>query len=141
MKHILAAVDLSPIAPIVAKRARALADLFGSKLSLVHVLEYHPIVYSGSEFSMPLDNSVMEVFEKQAQEALRKLGAEINVPKAQQYLEMDSVKQAVVNLAEKLKVDLIVIGSHGRHGAALLLGSTANAILHTAKCDVLAVRV
>ena len=37
--------------------------------------------------------------------------------------------------------DLIVVGSHGRHGLALLLGSTANGVLHGATCDVLAVRV
>jgi len=38
-------------------------------------------------------------------------------------------------------VDLIVTGSHGRHSLQLLLGSTANGILHGAKCDVLAVRI
>jgi universal stress protein A len=43
--------------------------------------------------------------------------------------------------AEELGADLIVVGSHGRHGLALLLGSTANGVLHGAGCDVLAVRV
>ena len=38
-------------------------------------------------------------------------------------------------------VDLIVVGSHGRHGFALLLGSTSTGVLHGAKCDVLAVRI
>lgn len=38
-------------------------------------------------------------------------------------------------------VDLIVVGSHGRHGFALLLGSTSTGVLHGAQCDVLAVRV
>ncbi|MCP4009678.1 MAG: universal stress protein, partial [Proteobacteria bacterium] len=33
------------------------------------------------------------------------------------------------------------LGSHGRHGLGLLLGSTANGVLHLAQCDVLAVRV
>ena len=44
-------------------------------------------------------------------------------------------------LAEQLDVDLIVVGSHGRYGLALLMGSTANGVLHGASCDVLAVRV
>ncbi|MGB1202845.1 MAG: universal stress protein [Alloalcanivorax venustensis] len=43
---------------------------------------------------------------------------------------------AVVEIA-----DLIVLGSHGKHGIRLLLGSTANAVLHRATCDVLAVRI
>jgi len=38
-------------------------------------------------------------------------------------------------------VDLIIVGSHGRHGWRLVLGSTANAVLHGARCDVLAARV
>ena len=44
-------------------------------------------------------------------------------------------------MAEELGTDLIVVGSHGRHGLALLMGSTANGVLHGANCDVLAVRV
>ena len=47
----------------------------------------------------------------------------------------------VLEEVERLKADLIIVGSHGRHGVRLLLGSTANAILHGAKCDVLAVRI
>ena len=43
--------------------------------------------------------------------------------------------------AEAKGADVIVVGSHGRHGLALLLGSTANGVLHGATCDVLAVRV
>ncbi|HHQ41669.1 MAG TPA: universal stress protein, partial [Chromatiales bacterium] len=37
--------------------------------------------------------------------------------------------------------DLIVLGSHGRRGLTRLLGSTADAVLHSARCDVLAVRI
>jgi universal stress protein A len=44
--------------------------------------------------------------------------------------------------AEKLEADLIVVGSHGRRGLArVMLGSTANAVLHGARCDVLTVRI
>ncbi len=42
---------------------------------------------------------------------------------------------------EEINADLIVVGSHGRHGFALLMGSTANGVLHGARRDVLAVRV
>lgn len=44
--------------------------------------------------------------------------------------------------AENIEADLIVIGSHGRHGLPrLLLGSTANGVVHGAPCDVLTVRI
>jgi len=44
-------------------------------------------------------------------------------------------------LAEKINADLIVLGTHGRHGLGLMLGSTANAVLHGAPCNVLTVMV
>lgn len=44
--------------------------------------------------------------------------------------------------AEQIGADLIVIGSHGRHGlSGVMLGSTANGVLHNSPCDVLTVRV
>ena len=49
--------------------------------------------------------------------------------------------QEIVRIAEQEHIDLIVVGSHGRHGLALLLGSTANSVLHHAGCDVMAVRL
>ena len=47
----------------------------------------------------------------------------------------------VHNLCDKLSIDLVVIGTHGQAGLQLLLGSTANSVLHGSKCDVLAVRL
>tara|TARA_B110000967_G_scaffold190389_1_gene215071 strand:+ start:130 stop:636 length:507 start_codon:yes stop_codon:yes gene_type:complete len=47
----------------------------------------------------------------------------------------------IVEVAERENIDLIILGSHGKHGVALLLGSTADGVLHHAQCDVLAVRI
>ena len=44
-------------------------------------------------------------------------------------------------MAEHMGADLIVIGTHGQHGLGLMLGSTANSVLHGVQCNVLAVRV
>ena len=44
-------------------------------------------------------------------------------------------------LANEKGIDLIVVGSNGRHGFQLLLGSVSTGVLHGAPCDVLAVRV
>jgi len=76
-----------------------------------------------------------------AKKHLAALGDELDVAKDEQWLEIGSPKLEIVRIAEENNVDLIVMGSHGRHGLALLLGSTANGVLHYAKCDVLAVRL
>ena len=48
--------------------------------------------------------------------------------------------QTVLKQAENLKTDLIIAGSHSRHGLEILLGSTAHKILNLAECDVLLIR-
>ena len=57
------------------------------------------------------------------------------------HLTYGQPRQEIHTLAKAQECDLIVVGSHGRHGLALLLGSTANDVLHGAPCDVLAVRL
>lgn len=52
-----------------------------------------------------------------------------------------AAKHEIVEFARRDGVDLIVIGSHGLHGPAVLLGSTTDGVLHRAPCDVLLVRV
>ena len=56
-------------------------------------------------------------------------------------VEIGSPADEIHHMAEKLNADLIVIGTHGQSGLRLLLGSTANAVLHGVKRDVLAVKI
>ena len=72
---------------------------------------------------------------------LAEFGASINVPPEHQFLIFGRPEAEIHRVAEEQNVDVIVVGSHGRHGLALLLGSTANGVLHGATTDVLAVRV
>ncbi|HEY9036387.1 MAG TPA: universal stress protein [Pseudomonadales bacterium] len=138
-RHILVAVDLSNDAEKVVEKAKALAHAFGSTLSLVHVIEPLSYAYGGD---LPVDFSgIQEEILKQAKQKLATLAARANVPDDRCHLPTGKPSHEIQTLCESLKADVVVIGSHGRHGLALLLGSTANALLHGTKTDVLAVRV
>ena len=137
--HILLAADFNQESDIVEKRAAALKNTFAANLSIVHVLEPISIAYGG-EFPVDLGDLHKEL-EKQALHQLRDLGSRLGVPEDQQFLEVGITEKEILRVAQQSNVDLIVMGSHGRHGLALLLGSTANAVLHHAEIDVLAVRV
>ena len=137
--HILLAADFNQESDLVVKRAKALAGTFGAKLSLVHVLEPISIAYGG-EFPVDLGDLHKEL-EKQAQTQLAALGDQLGVAAESRYLEVGITEKEILRVAKAHGVDLIVMGSHGRHGLALLLGSTANGVLHHADIDVLAVRV
>ena len=65
----------------------------------------------------------------------------MSIPAGNRHLLMGRPETEIHNVAEEIGADLIVVGSHGRHGLALIFGSTANGVLHGATCDVLAVRV
>jgi universal stress protein A len=139
-QHILVAVDLSPVTDQVLAQGREIAQESKALLSLVHVMEHSPVAYGG-EFSIPVDVNLEQSLEHEVRNELQKLGEKYGIPNERQYLETGSVKLAVTDLAQELRADLIVVGTHGHHGIDLLLGSRANAILHRAQCDVLVVRV
>jgi universal stress protein A len=140
-KHVLLATDLSEETEMLAETAAVVAKRMGAKLSIVHVMEHMPVVYGGGEFSIPLDMNLEEHLAKTVRQSLTLIATRIGVPDEDLYISHGSVKGEIMELAIQLEADLIVVGTRGFSGAEFFLGATANAILHTGKCDVLAVRV
>lgn len=136
---ILVAVDLTEEAPHVLTRAGRLAELHGARLQLLHVVEPVGYAYGGD---LPLDLSDLQrQLEDNAQKKLSEYGEEYQIPESNRHLVVGRPGTEIKKFALDQGVDLIVVGSHGRRGIQLLLGSTANAVLHGAEMDVLAVRV
>ena len=136
---ILLAIDLSDEAEEVTAKALSLAESNSATLHIIHVIEPLSFAYGGD---IPMDFSgIQDEIQKQAQSQLTTLASRHQLPEQQQHIVIGRPENEIHNLAAELKADLIVVGSHGRHGFALLLGSTANGVLHGAGCDVLAVRV
>ena len=140
-QHILLAVDFFEQCDVVINRAKDLAERYQATLSLVHVVDSLPITDAGYGADIPFNLDLTAELMENAKVRLTELAVKLTVPEACQWLEMGSPKVEIIRIAEENDVDLIVIGSHGRHGLALLLGSTANSVLHHAQCDVLAVRL
>lgn len=138
--HILLAVDFSDHGKEVAKRAFDVSKKYDARLSMVHTVEYIPQGESPYGIAMSYDFNLTEQVLQTARKRLATVGEKFSVPPENQWLEVGSPKLEIVRTADEHKVDLIVVGSHGAHGLAGLLGSTASGVLHHAKCDVLAVR-
>ncbi len=140
-QHILLAVDLSEYGEYVSEKALSLAHKYQSKLSIIHVLDNIPMPDTNYGTVIDLnhdsDYDLLEVEKSK----LKELGKALGVTVDHQHLVWGIPKQEIITFAKQQHVDLIVLGSHGRHGLALLLGSTATAVLHTADCDVMAVRL
>jgi universal stress protein A len=138
-RRIMLAVDLTEESNFVAKRAMAIAKAFNAELHVVHVIEPLSLAYGGD---IPMDlSSVQEQIHEQAKSHLAEFANNLGVASDHQYLIFGRPESEIQRVAEAKNADVIVVGSHGRHGLALLLGSTANGVLHGANCDVIAVRV
>ncbi len=138
-KTLLMAVDLSEESAQVAARAKALAEANGATLHIIHVIEPLSFAYGGD---IPMDFSgIQEEIHEQAKQQLERFAGECNVSTERQHIVLGRPEVEIHATAEEVGADLIVVGSHGRYGLALLMGSTDNGVLHGATCDVLAVRV
>ncbi|HSC82611.1 MAG TPA: universal stress protein [Pseudomonas sp.] len=139
-QHILIAVDLTDECHPVVQRALDIASSSGAKASLVHIIEPMAMAFGGD---VPMDLSTLQQQQfDQAREQLQSFAGHYDeLGSDSRHLVYGQPRQEIHRLAEEQGCDLIVVGSHGRHGLALLLGSTANDVLHGAPCDVLAVRL
>ena len=135
-KRVLFATDFDEVGIHAAHKAKKIADENGAPLFLVHVVEPIPAyAYPGFAGFAEVEVSIRE----QAEKELNSLATLLGVDAKHRFLEFGSTKNEVLRVADEHKIDLIVTGSHGKHGLALLLGSTAQAILHGAHCDMLIV--
>jgi universal stress protein A len=136
-KHILFATDLSDDTDYLVKKVSSMRQLCNAKLSVIHVVEPLPgysYAYLGIE---DIEGQLIE----ESKTTLAKLASQMSVDTKDQWIEVGPTKSKILDVAQDIGADLIMCGSHGRHGLSLLLGSTANAILHGAKCDVLTIRL
>ena len=139
-KHILLAVELNPDCDeLPIKKAMEFSKELGAKLTLLHAIE-HMSSY-GAAYGVAAGGDIEEMLLESAKTELAKVGGRTGVSEENQLIKVGPAKFLILEEAERLGVDLLIVGSHGRHGIRLLLGSTANAVLHGARCDVLAIRV
>ncbi|MBW0146031.1 universal stress protein [Marinobacter arenosus] len=138
-KKMLVAIDLTEEAPQVLNKAKAVCEAHGAELMLIHVVEPVGYAYGGD---IPMDlTELQDQLDKAAHEQLASYGDQYGIPKSHQIVTVGRPESEIHRLAKEQEVDLVIVGSHGRKGFQLLLGSTANGVLHGTECDVLAVRI
>lgn len=140
-KKILLAADFTDHGNLVAKRAADLAGKYQAELCVLHVVDSIPIAESIYGPVIPYEGELSSELVRAAEKRLVEIGEQFAIPLSRQWVELGSPKLEIIRVASENDIDLIVVGSHGRHGLGLLLGSTANGVLHYAECDVMAVRL
>jgi len=138
-QHVLAAVDLGGNSATVLQHAAPVAEMCDARLTVLHVVNYSPS--PDIDYVLPpsdeTENKLIKAAEKRLRELLEREALTSGVGTI---VVSGRPKVEIARTAEREKADLIVVGAHGRHGLSGLVGSTADRVLHHAKCDVLTVR-
>jgi nucleotide-binding universal stress UspA family protein len=134
---ILCGTDFSPASERAVRLAGALALVFGDRITLVNVVDLPaamPPETQASSFATSLREDVERSLEEQAA-GLRARGIAVDTA-----AEIGPPADTLVRMAAQGRTRLVVVGAHGRRGAArVLLGSVAERVVRTASTPVLVV--
>ena len=139
---ILVPTDFSPCAAQALRRAIALAKHGGGEVHLLHAYEL-PIPLGFGEPAIALPQEFFDQVRERAQQHLDELAAQVSAEgvKVHTYLTCDAPARAILETAQSLKADLIVMGTRGLTGVKhMLLGSVAERTVRLAPCAVLTVK-
>jgi nucleotide-binding universal stress UspA family protein len=130
---ILFSTDFSELSRFALQYAAAQAKAEGAKLIIAHVEEDPSSTGEGALYS--------GVSDQTPEETLRRIVPESFAGSVEHRLLRGQPAEEIVRLAGEERVDLIVIGTHGRTGVLrLLMGSVAEKVVRLAGCPVLVVR-
>jgi nucleotide-binding universal stress UspA family protein len=143
IKRVLVATDFSAPSETAVNYARAMARAFGGELHVLHVFEPLWItsadVVGGGVALATMIQGLEETAKKQLDEAVTEEDRrELHAVSAM--VTSESPAREIARYASDHKVDLLVIGTHGRSGITrLLIGSVAEKVVRMAPCPVLTV--
>jgi nucleotide-binding universal stress UspA family protein len=139
MKRILVGLDGSERAPAVLSTAIGVAQAQRARVVLLRSVGLPPDL--PQDFWKTTDKPLLDVLKEDTRRYLGECAAEVP---AEVFGGVEIVVgvpwQAVCDVASRLDVDLIVVGSHGYSGFDHLLGTTAAKVVNHAPCSVLVVR-
>lgn len=144
IKHILCPVDFSEYSDEALKYAMQLAQANNADVHLLHVLpQINYYDWSLTGMSAMISEEVYIKLKEDAIHKMNKLIKHLNesYPKTSVSIKIEEFSlpsESILNEAKDQKIDMIILGSHGRKGLdRILMGSVAESILRHAHCNVL----
>lgn len=140
LKTILLATDFSTASDKASLYAKALARHYGSTVELAHVID---MSVSVAALEAALTWSMVDTLRDASETMLQQKAEDLafaGIPAKANVIEGTSPAAELLKRAEQVRADLIVMGTTGKHGLErVLLGSSAEAVMHRARCPVLTV--
>ncbi len=142
-KHLLVPLDGSPTSESALTQAIALAQTCDAAITVMMVYDPFPYIAAAAEYGS-YQVQLAEDLRLEAENTVNAAHTRVRaagLPVASHVIEVQKVWKAILDIAQSDKVDLIVIGSHGRSGLdKLVMGSVTQRVLQHTHLPVLVVR-
>lgn len=140
--RILAPTDFSPAAESALRWAAMLGEVFKAEVILLHVLDLTLGALAGLSPELAAFPAVEELAERVRAETAEQMSRLAKrYPEARTLIREGSPRPVILDVAAEERVDLIVMGTHGRTGLAhVFFGSVAEHVVRHSNIPVLTVR-
>lgn len=139
--RILVPTDFSEFGELALEYGAALAEKFSSDLHLLHVIDDYFVLAPEANLALPDRKQYLQDLETASAQNLSNLLRGVSLPRVSQHTVVGRAYAEIVRYANEQRIEMIVMGTHGRSGLShLLLGSVAERVVRTAGCPVLTVR-
>jgi universal stress protein E len=142
-RRILSATDLTPVGRLATRTAAAFAARHGAELHIAHAFRF-PLqaqIEPGTESGAAYESQQQELAAAARAAVLEELEGTAMMDKAELHVGLDAPERMIRGLVEKLRPDLLVMGTVSRKGiAGFLMGNTAERLLERVDCSILAVK-
>ncbi len=137
-QHILVPIDFEVASRAAIELAASLARPFRANVTLLHVWEIPIYPYMDFMLNSELISRVEDAAAQGLNHALQTLQEDL--PNAKSLLRHGRASATILEAIDDLEVDLVVMGTHGRHGVGhVVLGSIAEKIVRSSAVPVLTV--
>lgn len=141
-QKVLLALDFHDDNTAIIEKGKEVIGDNSAETFLIHVNEPLTAAYAGNGMNWNEQIVALEAsIRKESQKKMLEVAEQLGVPNDNCAVREGKASAEIHELCKEKGIDLVVMGTHGQSGLQLLLGSTANSVLHGSPCDVLCVRV
>lgn len=139
IQRILFPVDVADTSTHAFPLACALAHRYGATLHILSVTGRHEHGYADARRAFPIPDAKLQRWLQAGDAGPAPSLDMLSIEQTQ--IEAASVAAQIATFIDDHSIDLVVMGTHGRHGVERMLhGSVAEAVIHAGRCPVVTVR-
>jgi len=136
-KKILVGIDLTKLSEDLIRRALMIGEAFESEIVVSHIIDYVPPNYMKAE--LPEIYVSEDIMKERAEKNIRALIEKYTDKEIELNIRVGKRKAGLLQVADQIQADLIIMGKHDSNTVDKILGSTTTDVVNQTNCAMLIV--